>query len=479
MRRFACLLLTAAVAGWAWGPAPARSSQGDSRDLAVEGVEEAESPGREEESRSGGRSPFGLVVDVDRPDRVYELGEEVLVHVTSERRGHLYLVHRGASGRVYCLFPNKYQTVNPIPADKRVVVPAPDARFLLRVKPPLGTETIRAIVSLEEIPLERFGVRSLTDRAATPISEKAIKDIGVELRETPATFAERTITVRTVRRRGVERPREIARPRRPRRVALLVGISQYLDERIEPLTVCHKDALKMAEVLKRYGRVDEVITLVDRQATLANIRTAICRTLVEKTRPGDEILLYWSGHGARLGDDGSDEPDGQDEYLAPYDGRFDDFDSIRRTMLIDDTFGRWLAALPGRRIALILDSCHSGGQATDEKGGEKSLAAPRPNAPFDFLDRPKSKDVDDRTAVLLCSAMARQKGFERLEGDLSTMTYYLVRLLESADGPISLTDAYRGVRDEVRTYVEATFGVDQTPVLIPGEPQGQRIYLRP
>jgi len=49
-------------------------------------------------------------------------------------------------------------------------------------------------------------------------------------------------------------------------------------------------------------------------------------------------------------------------------------ETIRRTALTDDTFGRWIQDLDGRRVVLILDTCHSAGQAA----GQKGIAMPDP-----------------------------------------------------------------------------------------------------
>jgi hypothetical protein len=74
----------------------ARRYGNDARDLAVEAygapdaaVEADGSPDDAVEGARNARPPFEVAVDCDRPDRVYEAGEEVLIYVTSEKRGHL------------------------------------------------------------------------------------------------------------------------------------------------------------------------------------------------------------------------------------------------------------------------------------------------------------------------------------------------------------------------------------------------------
>jgi len=302
------------------------------------------------------------------------------------------------------------------------------------------------------------------------LDAQGLKGVYVELKEQPACWAEHHVNVTTI---PADKVRAV---RGPRRVGLYVGVSDFADTRIRRLSISHNDAGRLREAMKEHCDLDTVILLIDEQATLANIRTAICHTLVEATRPGDVVFIYWSGHGARCADDNNDESDGYDEYLVPYDGRLDDLEAIRRSMLLDDTFGRWIQDLDGRRIVVILDTCHSGGHSKYEKG----LGLPEPVAKgeFDFLDGEfaRIKDIGHETAML-ASAKASQVAFERREGDLSTMTYFLIKLLEQGNGPITLTQAFEHLKIQVPAYVEKQFpGTTQTPVLV--KAPNTKVYLR-
>src|SRR5439155_19619078 len=64
------------------------------------------------------------------------------------------------------------------------------------------------------------------------------------------------------------------------------------------------------------------------------------------------------------------EKDGQCEYLVPHDGMLDPDDSTKlqeSTMLLSRTFARWIQALEGRKVIVIFDTCHSGGQIAGVK----------------------------------------------------------------------------------------------------------------
>jgi hypothetical protein len=237
------------------------------------------------------------------------------------------------------------------------------------------------------------------------------------------------------------------------------------------------------------------------------------------TRPGDTVIIYFSGHGMQIPDDNGDEADGQDEVLAPHDvvtgdilielvkkarqgdpvdRRVKDWIDlvrkegskasealIRRTGVSDDEFGHWLQKLDGRQIIVILDVCHSGGFADQEKAvtaGSKSLR-------FDFLDREcaRLKDIGQRGCSLLAACGAQETAQVRQEADLSVMSYYLVELLRRSRGPVELPQGYEYCRDRMKEYfatVNRARRAADKPPLKPHEPYlvqdpDQPIYLKP
>jgi len=462
MRRIVSPALSGSILalGWALGPATAESPANGNRAIAVEEVR-------------NDRPAFSVRVDVDHPNRTYQGGDEMFVKVVSGKKGYLYLIYESADKKLTCLFPNRIQKDNRIPARTEVVIPARDAKFRLRVGPPYGKELLKAIVTLWPVDVQQFGVKSLTQADATPLDSAGVKAVYVELERRPAAeWAEHQVRVTTVAcRAGLKH-------RKPRRVILIIGISRFKDPRIRRLAVGDKDARRMADVMKKYGQMDEVMLLVNKDATLENIRKAICQTLAKKTLPGDDVLIYFSDHGGRCADDDNEERDGLDEYLVPYNGRLNDLTTIRQTMLLDDAFGRWLQCLDGRRVALILDTCCSGGQSKYEKG--LGSGDPKPGTVFDFLDGElaRTKDVGQAESAMLYSAKPDQIAFERRELDLSVMTHFLVGLLEEATGPITLTQAFDYVKVQVPRYVEQQLhGSSQTPGLINN--LSTELYLRP
>ena len=402
---------------------------------------------------------FVVRVDVDHPGRVYEDQDLMYVNVVSETKGYLYLLYKQADKSELCLFPNRYQRDNLIAAKRKTIVPAANADFNLRMGEPFGKETLIALVTLKPLSADQFGARSLTDKHVTSIDLDTLiaKGVGVELKHKPTQWAEHHVSITTVR--------EKSPPPTKKRLGLFIGISTYKDDRVRDLKVCHRDAAIMAKAMEDVGDLDGGGLLTDKDATLNNIRDAF-RELAQKTKAGDEVFIYWSGHGARCADESTDkeEEDGYDEFLVPYDGRTGSLTEVRKSMLLDDTFGRWVQDLDGRRVVIILDACHSGGHSTNMKGFNLE------GGYFDFIDAElgRTKDIGQDAAAMLCSSDSHEISAERREGDVSVMTYFLLkRMLGNDDKPVTLRKAYDYVKKEVPAYIKKEFpGREQTPILV-------------
>lgn len=460
--------------------------------------------------------PFLVRVDVDHPDRVYRGGETIQVSVRSEQSGHLYLFYCDASGQVSCLFPNQVQRDNRIPAEQTLIIPDQSSGFRLRVGPPYGQEILKAIVTTQ--PLQTLEVQALTKGDITSVAPQKFKGVFVELREegtTPAAapsgpgarrWSEHDVQLTTLapeaelpQRSNLSelvpapagtdlqpasgtastRPDAAGETSMPARVGVFIGISKYQDPQIRPLTVADDDARAMAQWFEQHGGLTQSVVLIDEHATLANIQQLIQVALPAATRPGDVIFLYWSGHGGRISNVDGTEPDGFDEYLVPHDGRLEPAEAIRRTMLLDKTFGRWVQNLDGRKLVVILDACHSGGQT---QGARKALAGDKPEVPFrDFFFQNtlrRVKDIGQRETAVLASSRATQLSFEQRGGKLSVMTGLLIERLQSGDEPICLADAAEHVLQRVPEFVRQHYpGTTQTPIFV--DYTTPPIYLRP
>ncbi|MDX2033590.1 MAG: caspase family protein [Blastocatellia bacterium] len=153
--------------------------------------------------------------------------------------------------------------------------------------------------------------------------------------------------------------------------ALIIGIETYRPG-VRPALGAAADADAMRDFLlkKLNFPAARIRVLKNGEATEAAIRAAFLE-LSQKSRAGDRVFVYYSGHGSNLADDDvpREEKDGWDETIVAFDAGNGGKGQIR-----DDQFARWVAELTGRQITMIFDSCHSGtisrgfGVADAEKG---------------------------------------------------------------------------------------------------------------
>ena len=161
-----------------------------------------------------------------------------------------------------------------------------------------------------------------------------------------------------------------------RKRALLIGIDAYRHVG-SLLGAPVNDAKEMASLLIDHLGYQEsdIRILVDEQATRDNILSGISDWLVNGTASGDEVFLYFSGHGFQQIDDSGDEADLRDETLVPV-GAFVNASGGISRMITDDEVAALLDLMKDRRINVVLDSCHSG-TATKNVADMTFLKSPR------------------------------------------------------------------------------------------------------
>lgn len=145
----------------------------------------------------------------------------------------------------------------------------------------------------------------------------------------------------------------------PRRHALVIGIERYR-EKLPAADFAAGDAKLAAEYFKRVLGVPEanLALLVDERAAKSDFEKYFERWLPNRVEAGDEVFVYFSGHG-------SPNPARGDAYLVPYDG---DPTYIDQTGYALDRLYAQLAKLPAKSVTVVMDSCFSGA------GGRSVLA---------------------------------------------------------------------------------------------------------
>lgn len=229
-----------------------------------------------------------------------------------------------------------------------------------------------------------------------------------------------------------------------RRIALVVGISDYADSALD-LEFARRDAKAMYDTLTNpalgpaaFDRRD-VRLLVDSEATVANINTGL-REFLRQARDEDSVLFYFAGHGA------PDPNQLTDLYLLAHDTSPN---NVAGTGLLMRHVREAIAEIPAKHVLILTDSCHGGGIAAAP--GLRSVTA---NPIHDvFLQR--LRHASGGLAILTASEAA-QVSFENARWDgHGVFTHFLVKGLRGEadadrDGIVALGELVEYVREQVK-----------------------------
>ena len=177
----------------------------------------------------------------------------------------------------------------------------------------------------------------------------------------------------------------LATPALAERHALLIGVSDYTDSRVPDLEGPYFDVTALENILQLHWQFDteNITSLLNESATEVNVLNAL-DALTDTTQPGDDILIYFSGHGTSASDPllGSrlHLPDGSGAIVT---SEFDP-DKLNLSNLVEPTIdglliGRYelrprLQLLDQERnILVVFDACFSGNTAR----GDQSRYVPR------------------------------------------------------------------------------------------------------
>ncbi len=256
----------------------------------------------------------------------------------------------------------------------------------------------------------------------------------------------------------------------PTRWALLIGISDYIhfdDVEGGDLPGAEHDARRMRDVLVTRGFVpaENVQLLLNHDATREAIEEGVTGWLAERAAPGDNVIVFFAGHGSQMWDEDGDEVDGLDETLAPADVLADRTDMD----IPDDLFGAWLDQLPTENVVVILDNCNSGTGTRDvtpfsrsRQLGRDLSAIPRPpgarTRSVGTEADPSGFDAGRRAVLELAAAQADQAavdvffpaedGAEAFHG--GAFTTHLVRELWRAPAGATYEEVFRRTSEAMK-----------------------------
>jgi hypothetical protein len=236
----------------------------------------------------------------------------------------------------------------------------------------------------------------------------------------------------------------------PRRLALLVGVSQFDDAQWRELRYSAKDAEDLAAALRdpARGHFDQVRVLTrPGETTRAAILAALRQLRQEATRPDDVVVVYFSAHGT-LARDGKGE---LKRYLVTKDASFR---AIAQTALSMDALKSEFDQLPSRRRLMVLATCHSGsGKSLLPREVEAELAGIKAG----FHARPLEESSRASMVFAACDWGETAREDEGLRNDI--YTHFLIDGLNGAadrnfDGAVTATEAHDHARRHTYAFTE-------------------------
>ncbi len=224
-----------------------------------------------------------------------------------------------------------------------------------------------------------------------------------------------------------------------RKLALIIGNSEYEDTRLARLKAPEADVDSLCELLRtpEIGGFDEVTPVVNQPE--ATIRRMIARLFQDKNKD-DLLLLYFSGHGV-LDDEGR-------LYLAVKDS---ECQSLTATAIPAAFITDEMDRSRSNRQVLVLDCCHSGAFGRGSKG-ERA-----PGARVGTATAFKGSGFGHVVLTATDSTQYAWEGDELIgQPENSIFTNYFIQGLKTgeadtnADGDITLDELYDYIFEQVR-----------------------------
>lgn len=161
--------------------------------------------------------------------------------------------------------------------------------------------------------------------------------------------------------------------------AIVIGISDYPGTEND-LNFADDDAIDMYNALvNKYGfPKDNVHLLINSNANYSAIESAV-NAVKQKAKEGDEVVFFFSGHGAR-GKANDGDKEAIDEAIVSHDGK-------NLVYIWDGELRDWFRDFKTTRIVFIFDSCLAGGMTDLKADGRIIVMATTENGvAYEFSD---------------------------------------------------------------------------------------------
>lgn len=290
-------------------------------------------------------------------------GEEVILTFQADRDCYVTIMDLGTSGRIVRLWPNDLcGNDNLVTASVPRQFPGPGDQFRYTIAGPAGMERIVAYATLEKGKI-------LSESDFQAMAQSGFKQFVGGAKDLASTFKKNadalgpsapwgTSQLNLCIGAGAQGPAE---PVQAQRVFVVAAGAPTGD-----LRYCKKDAQRFVDALKsRMGVVESNVRLIlGADATYEGFTNSL-KWLETSTQPEDTAVVYFSGHGSSIPDQGTkDEEDGKDECLVLHHTGTTPSDYQvalqQKILMLDDDFNKLLKAIPARKKIIVVDTCHSG-----------------------------------------------------------------------------------------------------------------------
>lgn len=215
--------------------------------------------------------------------------------------------------------------------------------------------------------------------------------------------------------------------------AILIGIGDYPKNSALETLAGNTDVDFMKTILIKQGFQNDNFTILkDKDANRENIRSSI-KTFAAK--PGDIVVVFFSGHGKQVTDLNHDEKeDGLDEAIICYDNQ----------LIIDDEINQMLESLQSKvgnsgQVILFLNSCHSG---SGTKGVNNEIVR------LKYVDSPNNLQRKGKLIAIESCSPRNKTNFIRTPENRSIgpLTYALGAAFESIERDETYNSYFRRVK---------------------------------
>lgn len=234
----------------------------------------------------------------------------------------------------------------------------------------------------------------------------------------------------------------------PRRWAVVIGLDTYENAGVSPLKYAVADARALADTLRAsagFAPRDVFELTSDKSGDEAPTRTNIAFRfdyLAREIQPGDELLVFFSGHGLEIG--------GQ-TFLLTREADPRSLRTLQQSALHARDLVSWLQATRAAKVLLVVDACRNDPSASRSLGDNplsETLARD-----LDVVEVPDASSAPLASVATLFACSAGQRSYEWNDQGHGFFTYFLVEGLrgQAADpqGKVTLGSLVGYVQREV------------------------------